>query len=253
MKEELITELLNYFIAEKPEYSKLIIPSDIDEKRDLLRGLINLRDPEPISQDILKLEDSLLKKELWEKGIVNISDLEEVEKNIYLYFGDITTLKVDCMVNSGNSVGLGCFIPTHRCIDNAIHTYAGIRLRLECNKKLNGKSLKNGDILVCKGHNLPCNHVITVVGPQVKRDITKENEEDLKKCYENALKYAIKHHYKSIVFPCISTGLFGYPIQRSKYVAYNTVKELIQGRKIKVIFCLYSKGDYDEYLKLFKK
>ena len=252
MKEELIIKLLDYFRSEKPEYKKLDIPDSIDDKRELLRGLINLREPEPIDEEILKLEDSLLEIELWEKGIVSVTDLEEVDTNISLYFGDITTLRADCIVNSGNNVGLGCFIPTHRCIDNTIHTYAGIRLRLECNKKLKGKLLNNGDILVCKGYNLPCNHIITTVGPQIKRDICKEDETDLKKCYENALRYAIKHHYKSIVFPCISTGLFGYPIQRSKYIAYNTIKELTKRSKIKVIFCVYSKEDYNEYLKLFK-
>ena len=252
MKEELIIKLLDYFRSEKPEYKKLDIPDSIDDKRELLRGLINLREPEPIDEEILKLEDSLLEIELWEKGIVSVTDLEEVDTNISLYFGDITTLRADCIVNSGNNVGLGCFIPTHRCIDNTIHTYAGIRLRLECNKKLKGKLLNNGDILVCKGYNLPCNHIITTVGPQIKRDICKEDENDLKKCYENTLRYAIKHHYKSIVFPCISTGMFGYPIQKSKYIAYNTIKELTKRSKIKVIFCVYSKEDYNEYLKLFK-
>lgn len=252
MKEELITKLLDYFMSEKPEYSKINIPDSIDEKRNLLRGLINLREPELISDDILKLEDALLEIELWEKGIVSTLDLEEVEKNISLYFGDITTLKADCIVNSGNNVGLGCFIPTHRCIDNAIHTYAGIRLRLECNKKLKGKLLNTGDILVCKGYNLPCNHIITVVGPQIKRDVTEANKRELKMCYEKALKYAISHHCKSIVFPCISTGIYGYPIKQAKHIAYNTVKEVVKRKKLKVIFCVYSKEDYNEYLELFK-
>ena len=253
MKEEIISKLLDFFIKEKPEYSKIKIPNDVDQKRQILRGIINLRDPEPIPEEILELEDHLLEIELWEKGIVSVADLKEEEKNISLYFGDITTLKADGIVNAGNKFGLGCFNPTHRCIDNTIHTYAGIRLRLECQKKLDGKQLKNGDILVCKGYNLPCNYIITTVGPQIKREVTIQDEKDLKKCYENALEYAIKHHWKSIVFPCISTGLYGYPIQKAKYIAYHSTKKIIKGKDIKVIFNVYSKEDYEEYKQLFKE
>ena len=251
MKAEIVDKLLDYFMSEKPEYSHIHRPHSLEEKRNLLRGLINLREAEPIDEKILELEDRLLKIEAWEKGIVSVNDLKELEKNICVYFGDITTLKADGIVNAGNHDGLGCFNPTHRCIDNTIHTYAGIRLRLECKKKLKGKKLKNGDILVCKGYNLPCQYVITTVGPQILRDVTLENERDLKKCYENALEYAIKHHWRSIVFPCISTGLFGYPIEKAKQIAYHTVKAMIQDKNIRVIFNVYSHEDYLEYLELF--
>ncbi len=252
MKEEMIDKLLQFLLKEKPEYKTIKIPKDTEQKRQLLRGIINLRDPDYIPEEILALEDHLLEIELWEKGIISVMDLPEQEKNISLYFGDITTLKADGIVNAGNNIGLGCFNPTHRCIDNTIHTFAGMRLRQECKKKLQGKTLKNGDILVCKGYNLPCNYIITTVGPQVIREVTIQDEKDLKKCYENALNYAINHHWKSIVFPCISTGLYGYPIQKAKYIAYHTVKKIIKDKKIKVIFNVYSKEDYEEYKQLFK-
>lgn len=251
MKEELIDNLLNYFINENKEYSNIDIPNNIDEKRQILRGLINLREPIVIDEEVLKLEDKLLQIELNEKGIVDVLELTEIEKNISLYLGDITTLKTDAIVNAGNNYGLGCFNPTHKCIDNTIHTYSGIRLRLECNDKLKGKTLNNGKILVCNGYNLPSKYVITTVGPEIRGQITKQDEIDLSNCYKNALKYAIDNNFKSIVFPSISTGLFGYPISKAKLTAYNSVKELLKDNDIKVIFNVYSKEDYDEYQKLW--
>ena len=251
MKEELIDKLLNYFIDENKEYSNIDIPNNVEDKRQILRGLINLREPIEIDESILKLEDKLLQIELNEKGIVDVLELPEIEKNISLYLGDITTLKAEAIVNAGNNYGLGCFNPTHKCIDNTIHTYSGIRLRLECNDKLKGKTLTNGDILVCNGYNLPSKYVITTVGPEIREQITKQDEIDLSNCYKNALKYAIDNNFKSIVFPSISTGLFGYPISKAKLIAYNSVKELLKDNDIKVIFNVYSKEDYDEYQKLW--
>jgi O-acetyl-ADP-ribose deacetylase (regulator of RNase III) len=252
MKEKLVDDLLKYFINENEEYYNIDIPNTYLEKRNLLRGLINLRDPKVLDESILKLEDELLNIELNEKGIVDVLELPEDEENISLYLGDITTLKADSIVNAGNSYGLGCFYPNHNCIDNTIHTFSGIRLRLECNEKLKGKILNNGDILVCNGYNLPSKYVITTVGPQIYETINKKDELDLRKCYENSLKYAIKNNFKSIVFPSISTGVFGYPISKAKIIAYNTVKEVLKDNKIKVIFNVYSKEDYDEYKSLFK-
>ena len=252
MKEEIIEQLLNYFISENEEYSNIDIPKSLNSKRDLLRGLINLREPKEINDEILKLEDELLQIELKDKGIVEVLNLEKMDENISLYLGDITTLKADAIVNAGNSYGLGCFNPNHRCIDNTIHTFAGIRLRLECNEKLQGNNLNNGDILVCNGYNLPSKYVITTVGPEIRGNIMKQDEIDLSNCYKNSLEFALNHNLKSIVFPSISTGLFSFPISRAKVIAYNTVKEILKDNDIKVIFNVYSKDDYDEYRILFK-
>ena len=252
MKEEIIDELLDYFINESEDYFDTIIPKKLDDKRYLLRGLINVREPKITDERILKLEDKLLKLELDEKEIIDVMELSEVERNICLYRGDITTLKADLIVNAGNRYGLGCFVPNHSCIDNAIHSYAGIRLRLECDKKLGGRTLREGDILVTSGYNLPSSYVITTVGPEIKDKVTEIDELNLSKCYENCLKYAIENNYKSIVFPSISTGLFGFPIKRAKYIAYDTVKKVIGKSNIRVIFNVFSKEDYNEYRKLFK-
>jgi O-acetyl-ADP-ribose deacetylase (regulator of RNase III) len=251
MKEELVNQLLHYFINENSNYSSIDIPNSYFEKRKLLRGLINLRNPSDIDCEILKLEDMLLGLELKEKGSVDVLKLPEVEKNISLYLGDITTLKADAIVNAGNAYGLGCFNPMHQCIDNTIHTFAGIRLRLECNEKLKGRCLRNGEILVCHGYNLPSSYVITTVGPQISSKVTKQDALDLSKCYENALMYAIRNHFQSIVFPSISTGLFGYPIRYAKVIAYETVKRVLQNHNIKVVFNVYSEDDYHEYKSLF--
>lgn len=253
MKEETIDKLLEFFLKEHEEYSKIEIPNNVEDKRKLLRGIINLRDPVPVPRKILELEDHLLEIELWEKGIVSALDMKEVDKNISVYFGDITTIKADGIVDAGNETGLGCFIPSHHCIDNTIHTSAGIRLRLECFKRLKGRKLKNGELLICKGYNLPCKYVIITVGPRVFRNVTVENERDLKKCYENAMDYAIKHKWKTIVFPCISTGVFGYPIEKARIVAVHTIKSILKKHNIKVVFNVYSNEDYEKYMELFPK
>lgn len=252
MKDKLVKELIDYFVIESKEYQNLTIPNTYQERRLLLRGLINMRMPMPLGEDILDKEDKLLQLELKEKGIADINSLKEIEKNIYLWMGDITTLNADIIVNADNNDGLGCFNPTHHCIDNAIHTFAGIRLRLECNDILNGNQLNTGDIIVCESFNLPCKKVITTVGPQIYRTITKDDEGKLSNCYKNSLEYAIHNGYKTIAFPSISTGLFGYPISKAKLIAYKTVREYTDKYDIKVIFDVFSKEDYDEYRELFK-
>ena len=153
--------------------------------------------PKSIDEDILLLEDEYLKLELQDKKITDVKDLKEIEKHIILWKGDITTLKCDVIVNAGNHDGLGCFNPNHQCIDNIIHTNAGMRLRLECNDILKGKTIPTGDIIVCNAYNLPSQKVITTVGPQIFEKVTKQDELDLASCYKKALEYAIKNDYQS--------------------------------------------------------
>lgn len=171
-----------------------------------------------------------------------------------MWQGDITTLKCDVIVNAGNKDGLGCFNPSHVCVDNVIHTNSGMRLRLECNEILKGKELSTGEIIVCDAYNFPSKKVITTVGPEIVNEVTKQNELDLANCYKNSLEYTIKNGYNSIAFPSVSTGLFGFPINKAKIVAYNSVKEVLSKYKtnIKVIFNVFSESDYNEYRKLFK-
>lgn len=251
-KEKLLLEIVQFLVKENN--SDIDIPDSYDKLKRLYKALVNIRMPYPISEDILKLEDEYLNLELKEKEITDVNTLKEIEDNIILWQGDITALKCDCIVNAGNNQGLGCFNPNHVCIDNVIHTNAGMRLRLECNDILKGKELSNGDDIVCNAYNLPCKKVITTVGPQVKNKITKQNEKDLSNCYKNALEYAIKNGYESIAFPSISTGLFGYPISEAKHIAYSSIKEILNkyDTDIKIIFNVYSESDYNEYKQLFK-
>lgn len=252
MKEKLLLKIVQFLIKEN-NYN-IEIPSDYDNLKQLYKALVNIRSPYPISEEILKLEDEYLKLELKDKGLVDINSLKEIESNIILWRGDITTLKCDIIVNAGNHRGMGCFNPSHICIDNVIHTNAGMSLRLECNHILNGKELMNGEIIVCNAYNLPSKKVITTVGPQVYKDVTKQDEIDLSNCYKNSLEYAIKNKYASIAFPSISTGIFGYPIKEAKIIAYASVKKVLSeyDTNIKVIFDVFSESDYNEYKKLFK-
>lgn len=251
MKKRLL-QIVKFLLSEK-NYN-IEIPNSYEELKRLYKALVNIRIPSPISEDILVLEDEYLKLELEKKEITDVSNLEEIEDNIILWRGDITKLKCDCIVNAGNNQGLGCFNPNHMCIDNVIHTNAGMRLRLECNDILKGKELKNGEIIVCDAYNLPSKKVITTVGPQILEKITDKDKKDLANCYKNSLEYAISLGYKSIAFPSISTGLFAYPINEAKYIAYNSVREVLkrQNTDIKVIFNVYSESDYNEYRELFK-
>ena len=145
MKEKLVDELLRYLIDEDERLKNLEIPSNYIEKRSLLRGIINIRSPRPTSDDILKLEDQLLQLELKEKEVTDVSEIETRDGVIAIWQGDITTLKIEAIVNPGNALLLGCFIPNHSCLDNQIHTSAGIRLRLACNKIMRGKEEKVGN------------------------------------------------------------------------------------------------------------
>lgn len=251
-KEKLLLKIIEYLIQES-NYN-IEVPYSYEKLKKLYKTLVNIRLPKMANEEILKLEDEYLSLELSDKKIVDVNSLKAIEDNIILWQGDITTLKCDVIVNAGNKGGLGCFNPSHICIDNVIHTNAGMRLRLECNEILKGKELSNGEIIVCDAYNLPSKKVITTVGPEIINEVTNQDELDLANCYKKSLEYAIKNGYTSIAFPCISTGIFGYPINKAKIVAYNSVKEILIKYKtdIKVIFNVFSESDYNEYRKLFK-
>ena len=251
-KEKLLLKIVKYLISENNYDIK--IPYSYENLKKLYKALVNIRLPGLIDEEILELEDEYLSLELKDKKVVDANSLNEIEDNIVLWQGDITTLRCDIIVDAGNKEGLGCFNPSHVCVDNVIHTNAGMRLRLECNEILKGKKLSAGEIIVCNAYNLPSKKVITTVGPEIINKVTKQNELDLSNCYKNSLEYALKKGYHSIAFPSISTGLFAYPISKAKIVAYNSVKEILSKYKtnIKVIFNVFSESDYDEYRKLFK-
>lgn len=251
MKEKLVNELIEYFINES-NYTGVDIPNNYEEKRKLLRGLINIREPITLSEEILKKEDQLLQLELQEKEIVDVNTFKE---KVSVYQGDITYLKTDAIVNACNEYLLGFFIPNHSCIDNQIHTYAGISLRLKCNEIMKGNTLDNGDVVLTKGYNLPCKYIIHTVGPKVNRTVTKKDKEDLRSCYINSLNLAKKNKIRSIVFPCISTGVYAYPKEEASSLAYTTVINYLKENDQyfdKIIFNVFTDQDKEIYERLFK-
>ena len=246
----LIQELIN----EKKEYRGMEIPDDLYQQKILLRSLMNIRMPDPISEEFLKIQDDYLKEELQSKGITDCDDLEEIEKGLYLWQGDITTLRCDAIVNAANSNMLGCFQPCHNCIDNCIHTYAGIQLRLECNEIMTrqGHTEETGKAKMTDAYNLPCKKVIHTVGPIVQVRVTKSDQELLKSCYLECLRMADVHHLESIAFCCISTGVFSFPNKLAAKIAIDTVREYMTGKTNikKVIFNVFKNEDKDIYQQL---
>ena len=229
------------------------------DKKSLYRALVNVRQANPISEDFLRVEDEYLQEELKNKNITNSDDIKTIKEKyqdtnisnsdkICLWQGDITKLKIDAIVNAGNSQGLGCFLPNHNCIDNQINTFAGIRLRLACNaimKELN-YNLETGKAIIAKGYNLPSKYIIQTVGPIIENEVTEQKQKELADCYINSLKLAIDNGIRTIAFPCISTGVFRFPKDEACKIAIKSVDEFItknSNKLDKVIFNLWSDED----------
>ena len=248
----LITELLN----EKFQQSKIEIPSAEHEQKLLLRSLFNTRTPKPVSDEFLEVQDDYLQEETRQKGITKLADLKPIKKGIYLWRGDITTLECDAIVNAANSQMLGCFFPNHGCIDNAIHTFAGVQLRLACAELMNkqGCEEKPGSAKITPAFNLPCQYVIHTVGPIVFGSLGEKDKELLKSCYRSCLKLADKNGLKSVAFCCISTGEFRFPNDKAAEIAIQAVKEYKEetNSKIEVIFNVFKGLDYTIYRTLLQ-
>lgn len=246
--------LIKYLLAENNKYNDVKIPSYELEQKKLLRSLFNVRYPSPISDDFLKVQDEYLKEEIRTKGITDIKNLKQVEDGIYLWQGDITTLKCDAIVNAANSGLTGCYIPCHNCIDNIIHTYAGIQLRNECSEIImnQGHEEETGNAKITSEYNLPSKYIIHTVGTIVSGNVTNKNKEELKSCYESCLKVADENKLNNITFCCISTGLFGFPNELAAEIAVNTIRKYRKETKTKleVIFNVFKECDYEIYKKL---
>ena len=242
--------LIENLLAERGE--RIEIPTDEYSQKQLLRSLFNIRMPKPVTNDFLQIQDAYLQEETAQKGITDIADLEPVQNHIYLWQGDITTLRCDAIVNAANSQMLGCFNPCHGCIDNAIHTYSGVQLRFKCNElmKAQGFDEPTGQAKLTPAYNLPCDYVIHTVGPIVDGALTKEDCELLKSCYLSCLNEAVKNELKSIAFCCISTGVFGFPQREAAEIAVKTVKDFQKEHEIEVIFNVFKDNDYQIYREL---
>ena len=246
--------LIKELLREQPRYSNLKIPADVQEQRSLLRSLFNIRMPIPISQEFLAVQDAYLQEELRRKGITELSNLTPVQEGIYLWQGDITTLSCDAIVNAANSQMLGCFHPCHGCIDNAIHTYAGIQLRLACAELMEqqGHEEETGKAKITPAFNLPCRYVLHTVGPIVQGWLTKKDKELLASCYRSCLALAEKNNLRNVAFCCISTGEFHFPNDKAAQIAIQTVKEYRQEThtKMEVIFNVFKDEDVKIYRRL---
>lgn len=253
-QQERLNYLIAYLINENKEYQNLMIPEDEKEKKRLLRSLMNVRMPMPISEQFLQVQDAYLKEESMRKGIVKISDLKPIQKGIYLWQGDITALVADAIVNAANNQLLGCFVPCHGCIDNAIHSASGIQLRLECAKIMESKTSEpTGQAQMTQAYNLPSKYVIHTVGPIIVQKVTQKDCELLASCYRSCLEKAAEAHCRSIAFCCISTGEFHFPNQLAAEIAVQTVKEFLDEKhELEVIFNVFKDKDYQIYRRLLQ-
>ena len=238
----------------QPRYRKMSVPNDETEQRQLLRSLMNVRFPQRLSDDFLTMQDEYLREELAQKGITDIDDLTPIADGMYLWQGDITTLRCDAIVNAANSGMTGCYVPCHRCIDNCIHTYAGMQLRLECAAIMQeqGHEEETGRAKITGAYNLPCKYILHTVGPIITGPLTEQDEELLASCYRSCLELAEQHSVQSIAFCCISTGEFHFPNDRAAQIAVQTVKQYKEQKhsKIKVIFNVFKNVDYEIYRNL---
>ena len=242
--------LISELIKEDNKLSNIKIPTSLEEKKELYRALRNIRTPKPISEEYLKIQDEYLHNEIKEKGITDEKDIPFNKDIISIWQGDITTLKCDAIVNACNEYLLGCFVPGHKCIDNAIHSFAGIQLREECNDIMKGKTLPNGEVVLTKGYNLPSKYVIQTVGPQVSGTPTEQDKNDLKNCYFNSLELCKEKRLKTIAFPCISTGLYGFPQDEASKIAINIIEEYLKDNKDvfeHIIFNVFKDEDLEIY------
>ena len=256
--------LIDYLIKEDPQYSEMEIPTTEQGKRDLFRALRNVREPKPVSEEFLRLQDEELQAQLQEKGIVEWDAVKQFsifnsQFSISLWQGDITRLRVDAIVNAANAQMLGCFHPLHGCIDNAIHSAAGVQLREECHQLMfqQGHDEPTGQAKITKAYNLPCKHVIHTVGPIIPNGIpTAFQQEQLASCYRSIMQLTDENRLENIAFCCISTGEFRFPNQLAAEIAVQTVKNYLTAHpdcSVKqVVFNVFKNLDKDIYGRLLQ-
>ena len=253
-QKERLLYLLQYLTGEDRELQSIEIPAEDAARKRLLRSLMNVRPPKPAAKDFLNVQDEYLREERAGKGIISLEDISFVKSGIYLWQGDITRLSVDAAVNAANSAMLGCFVPCHGCIDNAIHSAAGIQLRLECSRIMERQKMKEpvGKAKITGAYNLPCRYVLHTVGPTVHGEVTRRDCDLLSDCYRSCLELAAEYQLKSIAFCCISTGEFHFPNEAAAGIAIQTVKDYQQENPgdMEVVFNVFKDCDYEIYRQL---
>ena len=248
--------LIQKLLDEDHRYQNFEIPKGMREQKELLRSLLNIRRPKEISADFLAVQDEYLREETAAKGITDLADLSPIAEGLYLWQGDITTLRCDAIVNAANSGMTGCYVPCHACIDNCIHSYAGVQLRLKCARLMQeqGHEEETGRAKITSAYNLPCKYVIHTVGPIIYGRVTKADTDLLASCYRSCLELAEKNGIKSIAFCCISTGEFHFPNDEAAEIAVRTVKHYKKWShsKMEVIFNVFKDVDYKIYRDLLR-
>ncbi|WP_304109827.1 protein-ADP-ribose hydrolase [Phascolarctobacterium succinatutens] len=246
--------LIKSLLQERTEYRDISISADTEQQKQLLRALMNVRTPQQIGTEFLRIQDEYLQYEIAAKGITDVAELTPVQQGIYLWQGDITTLKCDAVVNAANSGMTGCYIPNHRCIDNAIHTFAGMQLRLICDNLMEQQGYPEpaGGAKITPAFNLPSRYVLHTVGPVISGKVKKYERELLASCYRSCLELAAKNKLESVAFCCISTGEFHFPNELAAEIAVQSVKEFfrLQTGVKKVIFNVFKDLDKNIYQKL---
>ena len=246
--------LIKSLLQERTEYRDISISADTEQQKQLLRALMNVRAPQQIGTEFLRIQDEYLKYEIAAKGITDVAELTPFQQGIYLWQGDITTLKCDAVVNAANSGMTGCYIPNHRCIDNAIHTFAGMQLRLICDNLMEQQGYPEpaGGAKITPAFNLPSRYVLHTVGPVISGKVKKYERELLASCYRSCLELAAKNKLESVAFCCISTGEFHFPNELAAEIAVQSVKEFfrLQTGVKKVIFNVFKDLDKNIYQKL---
>ena len=249
--------LIRRLLQENPSCRSLPVPKDESGQRRLLRSLMNIRMPGLPDEEFLQVQDAYLQEEVKNRGIVKLSDIRILRNGIRLWRGDITTLACDAIVNAANSGMTGCYQPCHSCIDNCIHTFAGVQLRARCAEIMNAQRYAEptGQAKITPAYNLPCDSVIHTVGPIVQGPLTRQHCDQLASCYRSCLQLADQNGIGSIAFCCISTGVFCFPNQKAAEIAVETVTEYLAETKsnIEVIFNVFQEQDEEIYRRLLQQ
>lgn len=255
---ERLQYLNQILLEEMPEYRAQAaqFPEEDTAQRRLLRSLMNVRPPMPLKREFLQVQDEVLSEEREAKGVVDADALPATAANpqIAVWQGDITRLKVDAIVDADNSALLGCFCPCHGCIDNAIHSAAGLQLRDACNTLMTaqGHPEPNGRAKLTGAYNLPARYILHTVGPIVRGRVTRRDRQELAACYRSCLELAAEHDLETVAFCCISTGEFHFPNQEAAEIAVKTVTDFLRHNTSirKVIFNVFKDLDADIYRNL---
>ena len=265
-QDERLNYLIDKLLKENKRYDGVEIPKSFEEKKILFRSLMNVRTPKKIDEKFLEIQDEFLRIENTNKGIIEWQNLKTIgeefqnSKNsfkniISIWQGDITRLKVDAIVNAANSQMLGCFVPCHGCIDNAIHSAAGVELRNECAEIMDTQDFEEptGKAKITKAYNLPCKNVIHTVGPIVYGELNETHRKELKSSYISCLECAVENNLRTVAFCCISTGEYRFPNKEAAEIAVETVTEFLKENHDKidiVVFNVFKDLDYRIYIDL---